>query len=139
MHLRVITVYRPRKTEGSKTAYTQQLRYLTKIQDERNPREVLINDLKTEIKKWSLEGDSIIIMWDWNKDVRSQGMTEWKEELNLRDAIFDMVGRENAPRTYHRGSKPIDTILCSANVVSSQSGRIGEGLYRIGEMDVDKI
>ena len=50
MHLRVITVYRPCKTEGSKTAYTQQLRYLTKIQDERNPREVLMDDLKTEIK-----------------------------------------------------------------------------------------
>ena len=75
-----------------------------------------MEDLRTEIKKWSLEGDSIIIMGDLNEDVRSQGMTECKEDLNLRDAVFDIVGRENAPRTFHRGSKPIDTILCSANV-----------------------
>ena len=71
-HLWVITVYRPCKTEGSKTAYTQQLRYLTKIKDERDSREILMEDLKSEIKKWSLEGESIIIMGDWNEDVRSQ-------------------------------------------------------------------
>ena len=143
MHLRVITVYRPCKTEGSKTAYTQQLRYLTKIQDERNPRDVLMDDLRTEIKKWSLEGDSIIIMGDWNEDVRSQGMTEWKEELNLRDAMFDMVGRENAPRTYHRGSKPIDTILCSANVRLRKAGYLpfgeGAGDHRPLLLDIDEI
>ena len=60
------------------------MRFMTKAEDERDPQEILLDDLETEIKKWSLEGDSLIIMGDWDKDVRNQRVTEWKEELNLR-------------------------------------------------------
>lgn len=82
-------------------------------------------------------------MGDWNEDVRCQGMTEWKEELNLRDAMFDMVCRENAPRTYHWGSKPIDTILCSENVHLRKTGYLpvgdGAGDHCPLLLDIDKI
>ena len=72
-------------------------------------------------------------------------MTECKEELNLRDEILDMVGRENTPRTYHRDSNPIDTIMCSPNVRLRKTGylKFGDGagdhcplLLDIDEMSV---
>ena len=53
--LRIITVYRPCKAIGSKTAYTQQLRYLVKKGDERNPRDVLTENLGLEIENGSGE------------------------------------------------------------------------------------
>ena len=50
MHLRVVTVYRICKTVGPKTVYAQQMRFLIKAKDERDPREVLLDDLQTEIE-----------------------------------------------------------------------------------------
>ena len=40
------------------------------------------------------------------------------ERINiyLRDTLLDKVGELNIPRTTDRGSLPIDTIICSANV-----------------------
>ena len=45
MNFRVITLFRPYKTAGPKTAYAQQMRFLIKAKDERDPRKVLLDDL----------------------------------------------------------------------------------------------
>ena len=70
-------------------------------------------------------------------------MTEWKEELSMRDVMLDMVGRKNSPRTYHRGSNPIDTIMCSANVRLHKSGYLsfGDGArdHRLLLLDIDEM
>ena len=50
----------------SKTAYSQQLRYLTKETDKKDPRDNLLENLSVEINKWSSDGDSIIIIKDLN-------------------------------------------------------------------------
>ena len=68
---------------------------------------------------------------------------DWCYALNLRDAILDMVGAENAPCKYHRVSKPNDTIMCSTNVNVRKTGYLpfGDG---VGDhypllIDIDKI
>ena len=43
--LREIRVYRSCKVAGSKISYTQQLRYLVKKDDKRDPMDILMEDL----------------------------------------------------------------------------------------------
>ena len=87
--LRVATVYRPCKNGGSSSAYVQQLRWLAKENLDREPREALMEDLKVDIEKWREKGDSIIIMGDFNEDIRSQGLVDWRESINLREVLLD--------------------------------------------------
>lgn len=103
MYLRIITVYYTYKVDGYKTAYAQQLRYMTKGYNERGHVYDLLEYLSAATNKRNSDGDSMIIMWDLKEDIRSQ---------YIRDKILDMVGVENAPRTYHRGSNSTDTIMC---------------------------
>ena len=107
----MITVYQPYKAAGSKIVYTQQLRYLTNKEDERNPKEVLMEDLNLDAEKWSRRDESIVIIGDFNKDIRNANTTEWREKLNLRDVMIHKVGSEGSPRTHQRGAIPIGTIM----------------------------
>ena len=43
-----------------------------------------MEDLKLDIDKWKEKGDSIIIIGDFNEDIRSQGLVDWRESMNLR-------------------------------------------------------
>ena len=110
--LRIATVYRPCKKGGSSSAYVQQLRWLAKENRDREPREALMEDLKLDIDKWREKGDSIIIMGDFNEDIRSQGLVDWRESMNLREVLLDGLGDDIAPSTYERGTVPIDSIMC---------------------------
>ena len=64
-------------------------------------------DIKTEIKINSEELDSIIILGDFNEDIRGKFLDHWREELEQKDIMLDTVGVENAPRTHARESTPI--------------------------------
>ena len=95
-------MYRPCKATGSKTAYSQQLRYLENSDDEKDPRDVLIKDLGLEIDKWRRRGDITIIMVDFNTHIRENIITDWREGLYLRDVMIDKSGGESAPHIYPR-------------------------------------
>ena len=101
-----------------------------------------MSDLREDILKGSEAGDSIIVMGDFNTDVRGEEFTLWKEDLELRDVMVEAVGLENAPRTYARGSNPIDTILTSANIHIAKTTYLpfGEGVgdYRPLLIDVEE-
>ena len=43
------------------------------------PRELFLEDLQREVKEWKEKGDSIIIAGDFNEDIRSEQISEWKE------------------------------------------------------------
>ena len=116
--LRIITVYMPCKTGkgGSRSTYNQQLRWLLKNNDEREPHQALMEDLAIQIEEWRNNGESIVVMGDLNTDVRSDEMKEWRDSLDLREVLLDAVGKDNAPSTYDKGKKPIDSSMCSANI-----------------------
>ena len=75
-----------------------------------------MSDLKEDISRVSAMGDCIIVLGDFDEDVRGQEFDIWKEGLELKDVMMETVGMENSPRTHARGSSPIDTILTSANM-----------------------
>ena len=128
--LRVFTAYRPCISKGSNSCYVQQVRHFVQNTENCDPREALMSDLRADILKGSEAGDSIIGMGDFNVDVRGEDFTIWKEDLELQDVMVEAVGPENAPRTYARGSNPIDTILASANVNIAKAAYLpfGEGV-----------
>ena len=130
--LRVVTVYRPVKTGGggSQSTYKQHLRWLVKNKDDRDPRTALMEDLSLQIEEWRDKGESIVVMGDFNEDVRSNNMREWRESLGLREVLLDTVGVENAPSTFDKGKLPIDSIMCSANIAVTKAGYMpfGEGV-----------
>ena len=109
----IFSVYRPIEGNGGfNSAYVQQLRYYMKHKDGRCPRELLLRDLGGELIKWKEAGDSILVMGDWNQDIRSDSIHDWKDRIGLRDAMMDKVRDTNdLPATHQRDRLPIDTIM----------------------------
>ena len=131
-HLRVVSVYRPCiNTQKIKSIYMKQYSYSLRKREGKCPRELFLNDLTEEIKKWKNMGDSIIIMGDFNQDVRSRKMRDWKEELELEDLLLERVEREGVKlNTYSGGHAPIDSIMCTQGIEVRKAGYLefGEGV-----------
>ena len=124
-YVRVVSIYRPyMKTIKLNSNYMQQYRYSMKKRGGICPRELFLVDLATEILKWKGEGDSIVIMGDFNEDIRSDTISNWKDRVGLEDVMLQRMEITGAPppNTYNRGHLPIDTILCSPGIQVEQAG-----------------
>lgn len=47
----------------------------------------LIYDLQEVSQRWKREGDSIVMLRDWNNDVRCEKIADQKEQLGLHDVM----------------------------------------------------
>ena len=125
------SVYRPcLNTQSTDSVYLKQYSYSLRERDGICPRELFLFDLAEEIRKWNKLGDTIIVMGDFNEDVRSQTMKDWKDKVGLIDMMLDRVEQDGVPlHTYQQGKFPIDTILCTAGVEVYKAGYMpfGEG------------
>ncbi len=114
---RVITAYcAVYNMTGPNTVYSQQLKFLNK-----DPIKAFWDDLASEIHKWQLQGDQIVLMGDWNKETHSAEFVDWYDKLGLIDPILRKHG-QGAPPTYNKGSKRIDGILISGTLKASRCG-----------------
>ena len=122
-HLRVATIYRPcvpvtstNITKGAHTVHCQHVRALLKDNVPGQPRRIMMDDLHEEVVKWKEEGDSIIVMGDFNEDVRNDYCKQWRDNLGLKDVVLERLGENLMPATHIRGSEPIDSIWTTANI-----------------------
>ncbi len=85
------------------------------------PREAILNDLKHEIVEWQDEGDEIIVLTDFNEDVRLAWIRNFFDNLNLVEALTEL---SNLPptATHNRGSATIDGIYVSKGLLPSMTG-----------------
>ena len=128
----VITVYLPRKPskEGMGTTIYQQmqadlLQHKGKLLD---PREELLNDLHTFIKKERNKGNLIFLMGDMNDDlgVKKGQMRTYLRSLGMRMTFIAKHGEEEKlPATHDRGKSCLDMIGCSENIDDSAIVRAG--------------
>ena len=129
--LTIITAYRPCKpsrSTGVNTTYVQQVRYFDELNENREPRTALLEDLSTFIQQCHQQNDQIILMMDVNQDVATPAFTTWLEEQGLQEAIA--TGRQiQAPPTYHRGSRQIDGIFTSPTITAVRSGFLEFGNF----------
>jgi hypothetical protein len=119
----MITGYRVSQeynTKGTNTAYQQQ----ASLQKDRgikepNPKKEFFKDLKQFIKEKRASGHSVILMMDANEGLfdKASGVATFFQETGLVDVIGNKHGYENDPPTYKRGTKRIDFVACSPDIV----------------------
>jgi exonuclease III len=113
--VRIVTIYRPVYSTGVLSTYQQHRQQLLSQDIERCPRQVFLDDLETELQKWFDMGDQIILMGDFNEDVRSSKVSKLFAKFGMKEVIL-FKHRNKAPSTYSRGTVPIDGIFATANI-----------------------
>ena len=129
--LRVICAYRPCKlhTPGANTVYAQHQRVFNISNENRCPRQAILQDLQHKIISWKeANGDQIILMMDCNEDLRSNHMNNWLRNCDLRN-ITDEITSQHSPATQHRGNYPIDGIFISNTIQPQRRGFLPFGEF----------
>jgi len=141
MFLRIVSVYRPCSIDNTNSAYMAHYQYSLHFMEGKCPRELLLVDLLQDITSWKEKGDSIIIVGNFNEDIRLGVLNEWKKDTGLED-VFDERNVDNhiLPPAFNRGINPIDTIMCTAGITVIKAGYLafgeGAGVRRPLFMDV---
>jgi hypothetical protein len=125
----IITGYRVPQSSiaqvGDTTTYAQQWmvsRTLGKTNPE--PRAQFIKDLTRQILQWQADGNEIIMMLDANEPmgIEEEGNQYLTTTCNLTDIHAHRCPNISNMATYARGSKRIDFILISKNLVNKVTG-----------------
>jgi exonuclease III len=121
--IRIISAYRPVKNEViAGSVWNQQQYHADLINSKLNPHECWIKELSKEIRKWSTDGDSIILMVDLNEDVVTSSVARALRMLGLREIVTTKHGIST--NTHLRGSNPIDGIYVSGEIGVSACGYV---------------
>jgi hypothetical protein len=72
-------------------------------------------NLSRLVRKWTESGKSVVILADWNADVIVEKTWQYIADLGMREVVTEFHGDEG-PRTYNRGSKPIDGIFMTQHL-----------------------
>jgi hypothetical protein len=113
-NLIIVTAYKPLKTQGPHTAWTQQWMMLRETNRNPDPVKSFCDDLATETKKWVDKGYEIILMINANEEVGllPGGISNVISSAGLFDLIDTRHNAMHYPNTsYARGSKHIDYIF----------------------------
>ncbi len=124
LKFRVITIYRPVHSLGSLSAYQQQRYTLLDSDIDVCPRTQILNDLRDFISKCKNDGEQLIVVGDFNEDVRGRSLTSFFSDLDLREVLLERHGNE-APNTYRDGTNPIDGIFGTRNIHIVAGGYLG--------------
>jgi hypothetical protein len=69
----------------------------------------------------------LVLLADWNADVRGDKTWKYMADLGMREVIKEFHG-DAGPRTYNRGSKPIDGIFMKQDLYIVQGGYMTFGM-----------
>lgn len=121
----VITAYRVCKNSaaaaGPTTSYAQQWHILRRSGDKTpDPRKRFITDLEKRVCKATREKQGIIVMLDANESLQhfNNDFTKWVRESGLVDIHVHRHGTEGEPATHTRGTRRIDYMLISQDLIN---------------------
>ena len=123
--VRFISAYKPIPTRTAKkcrTVYMQHRKYWLRRSIDEDPNILFERDLLSQIRKWRQKGERIILTIDLNEDVCSAQFSEQLNTLGLHSAIRSRHGSYNVPATQHTGSRPIDDIYITKDILCLRSG-----------------
>jgi hypothetical protein len=118
---KVITAYRPCKSNGLMSTYMQQQRILDARNKTTCPRKEMLDDLTTAITTWLSEGEQIILMLDLNDNCDHSEANDRLTSIGLKECILNRH-QEQPPATCNRGTKPIDGIYASNTILIEKGG-----------------
>jgi hypothetical protein len=105
---------------NSRTTYQQQCRnFVTKEKDLTCPRKWFHDDLMHQLDQWQEKGDQLTVCMDANEDIYQKliGKSLTKREgLNMVEVVGEFTDKRLGP-TFFRGSKPIDRIWATPDIV----------------------
>ena len=129
--IRVITCYRPcsGNNQGENTVHSQQKHYFDSINNNRTPRQALLDDLCAAISLYKESGDQIVLMMDANEDVTSNHIKNTFQAIGPKEAITDRHSDTPNIPTYQRGSTPIDGIFLSSTLQLKTGGYLPFGAF----------
>jgi hypothetical protein len=106
----IVSDYVPHQPTGPESVGSQHRRYFNSVGRTAIPVDAFCTDLSRLIRKWTESGESVVLLADWNADVRGEKTRKYMADLGMREGITDFHG-DAGPRTYNRGSTPIDGIF----------------------------
>ena len=80
---------------------------------------------------------------DFNENVKGELIKEWRESMQLRDVMIDIIGEVEMPATYNLGQDSVDTIMRTPNIMIKQAAYlpfgVGVGDRRPLVVEIDEI
>jgi len=104
-YLQIVTIYQPCFSNGPLTSYQQQVRGLIKRGCFKCPRDTIHMDIANEIQKWHTEGEHIILLMDFNDDIKSPLTKRWAASQGLVKAI-PWLHPQGAPPCFRGAADP---------------------------------
>ena len=117
----VIQIYRPCANEGDQGSVFNQHKTWA---EEENPIHAFDKALLEEVDDFRAHGYQVIVMGDFNQPMGDtiEGLESEMARRGIIDHVRQRYGRERAPNTQIRGSKPIDAILASETLEMVRGG-----------------
>jgi hypothetical protein len=114
----IITAYKPCKTTGPNTTWSQQWILLREKSENPDPTAALCNDLNETLRNWRSQNMEIILMIDENEEIGNKpgGFGQILAQNGLFDILANQHIAEKYPPTYARGSKRIDYIFATESI-----------------------
>jgi hypothetical protein len=105
--LAIITAYKPCKTSGPNTTWTQQWMLLREVQKDPDPIKEFLKDLNEILSKWQDKNYEIILMIDANEEVGSSpgGLGQIMANNGMYDILAMQHDSDQYPNTYIQGSR----------------------------------
>ena len=125
VRLRVVSIYQPCDNKnGIISVYAQHKSYLQEQNDDRDPRTAFKEDLQAAITEWLANGDQIIIGGDVNQSIFHAEIQALFEDMGMRNAIFSVHRREEAPPTFFRTEtdRIVDGLWTTPGITIQRSG-----------------
>jgi hypothetical protein len=125
MVLRYASVYCPCENKSGKIAvWSQQKIYLQNHNDDRDPRQAFMEDLKRNIQQWIDEGDQVLIGGDLNHDILSPKVKSFFDDLGMSNLIYDRHDSKEAPSTYFldEQGRIVDGLWGTAGLIATRCG-----------------
>lgn len=140
---RVVSAYNlaHHKSTMPGSAYQQYIRYLQRNGiTNRTPRSLFHDDFLGVLKNWIKDGERLLIFIDMNEHILTSGLAREILGLGLEEATHRQWPEGVEPRTYIRGSGPIDAVYHSPGLeitsVAQLSFHEGVGDHRTIIVDV---
>jgi hypothetical protein len=116
----IVTAYMPcsKGIKHRRSVFQQSARQLKAILgDLRNPREVFVEHLSDQIRKWTAQGSEVVLYIDANENVYN-GMLSRSlsaDDINMTEQFYAIIG-EHAPASHSTGKRPITGLFTTAGV-----------------------
>ena len=108
-------------TVGDRTAVAQQLSLLRRHGKDCSPRKSFFDDLDHQIEEWRDQGYEIILSGDLNEELGADiyGFVQISAKWDLVEIIQHYHGIAVEPPTYARGTKRLNYVFCTPNLLAS--------------------